>query len=155
MSVVHPPDTLSVTALKHQVGLFCVFLNVLICDSDSSRSLKHSSETLLHFGTTASHSCCTSMIRISCPNTSQGCSIGSRSGDCRGHDMVETAVHVYTVFIKGCSVGTLGPKVCQDNTPHTITPAAAKNVNTGLNGPVLPCCCFLTQNWDSEQTTLF
>ncbi len=43
----------------------------------------------------------------------------------KGMDMVSNNTQVDTVAFKQCSIGTKGPKVCQENTPHTITPPAA------------------------------
>ncbi len=38
-------------------------------------------------------------------------------------------------MFKQCSIGTKGPKVCQENTPHTITPPAAWTVETRQDDP--------------------
>ncbi len=45
----------------------------------------------------------------------------------------------YTVAFKRCSIGTKGPKVCQENIPHTITPAPAWTVETRQDGSMLSC----------------
>ncbi len=66
---------------------------------------------------------------------------------------------------KRCSIGTKGPKVCQENIPHTITPPRAWTVETRQDGSMLSCslCQILTQpsercsrNRDSsDQATFF
>ncbi len=119
---------------------------------------------LVHINMIASHSCCrfvgcTSMMRISRSTTSQRCSIGLRSGDCGGHlskvnslscsriqsEMIWALWHgtlsVYHYPFKICSIGTKGPKVCQENIPHSITPppAAAWTVETRQDGSMLSC----------------
>ncbi len=42
---------------------------------------------------------------------------------------------------KRCSIGTKGPKVCQENIPHTITPPAAlaRTIETRQDGSMLSC----------------
>ncbi len=67
---------------------------------------------------------------------------------------------------KQCSIGTKGPKVCQENIPHTITPPpAAWTIETRQDGSMLSCslCQILTlpsecrsRNQDSsDQATFF
>jgi len=73
------------------VGPHFAFRTALIlCDIDSTRCWKHSSEILVHIAILASHSFCgflgcTSMMWISRSTTSQRFSIGFRYGDCGGH----------------------------------------------------------------------
>ncbi len=43
------------------------------------------------------------------------------------------------MVFKRCSIGTNGPKVCQENIPHTITPPAAWTVETRQDGSMLSC----------------
>ncbi len=70
------------------------------------------------------------------------------------------------MVFKRCSVGTKGPKVCQENIPHTITPPpAAWTIETRQDGSMLSCslhqiltlpseCC--SRNRDSsDQATFF
>ncbi len=66
-------------------------------------------------------------------------------------------------MFKRCSIGTKGPKVCQENIPHTITPAAW-TVETRLDGSMLSCslCQILTppsecrsRNRDSSDQATF
>ncbi len=40
----------------------------------------------------------------------------------KGKDMVSNNTQVGWVVFKRCSISTKGPKVCQENIPHTITP---------------------------------
>ncbi len=66
---------------------------------------------------------------------------------------------------KRCSISTKGPKVCQENIPHTITPPPpAWTVETRHDGSMLSCTLrqILTLskcrsiNWDSsDQATFF
>ncbi len=72
------------------------------------------------------------------------------------------------MVFKRCSIGTKGPKVCQDNIPHTITPPPppARTVETRQDGSMLSCALhqILTlpsecrsRNWDSsdQATSIF
>ncbi len=43
------------------------------------------------------------------------------------------------MVFKQCSIGTKGPKVCQENIPHTITPPSAWTVETRQDGSMLSC----------------
>ncbi len=57
-----------------------------------------------------------------------------------GMDMVSNNTQV-AVEYKRCSIGTKGPKVCQENIPHTITPPTppAWTVETRQDGSMLSC----------------
>ncbi len=106
-----------------RVGSLFAFKNALILRGIvSTRCWKRSSDILVHIDMIVSHSCCrfvgcTSMMWISRSTTSQKCSVGLRSGDCGGH---LSKVNSLTVAFKQCSIGTKGPKVCQENIPHTL-----------------------------------
>ncbi len=79
----------------------------------------------------------------------------------KGMDMVSNNTHV------GCGVmliGTKGPKVCQENIPHTITPPPAWTFETRQDGSMLSCslCQILTlpsechrRNQDSSDLATF
>ncbi len=57
---------------------------------------------------------------------------------------------------KRCSIGTKGPKVCQENIPHTITPPlTAWTVETRQDGSMLSCslCQILTLLSDPQILT--
>ncbi len=43
------------------------------------------------------------------------------------------------MVFKRCSIGTKGPKVCQENIPHTITPPRVWTVETRQDGSMLSC----------------
>ncbi len=82
----------------------------------------------------------------------------------KGMDMVSNNTQVSCGF-KQCSIGTKGPKVCQENIPRTITPPPAWTVETRQDGSMLSCslhqiltlpseCC--SRNRDSsDQATFF
>ncbi len=71
-----------------------------------------------------------------------------------------------TVAFKQCSIGTKGPKVCQENIPCTITPPPpAWTIETRQGGSMLSCslrqiltlpseCCSRNQD-SSDQATFF
>ncbi len=70
------------------------------------------------------------------------------------------------VAFKQCSTGTKGPKVCQENIPHTITPPPpAWTIETRQDGSMLSCslrqiltltseCCSRNRN-SKDQATFF
>ncbi len=97
----------------------------------------------------------------------RGC---SRMGEYKGG---KEKITVYSLqktrphhWFKRCSLGTKGPKVCQENIPHTITPPPpAWTIKTSQDGSMLSCslrqtmtlpseCC--SRNRDSsDQATVF
>ncbi len=66
---------------------------------------------------------------------------------------------------KRCSIGTKGPKLCQENIPHTITPPpSAWTVETRQDGSMLSCSLrqilnlpseCRSRNWDSLDQAMF
>ncbi len=58
----------------------------------------------------------------------------------KGMDMVSNNTQVGLWRFKRCSIGTKGPKVCQENILHTITPpTSAWTVETRQDGSLLLC----------------
>ncbi len=69
----------------------------------------------------------------------------------KGMDMVSNNTQV--VAFKWCSIGTKGPKVCQENIPQTITPPPpAWTVETWQDGSMLSCSLWQIMTLPSERS---
>jgi len=119
---IHSPATLLVLGWTP-----FAFRTALILHSiDSTRCWKHSSEILVHIDMTESHSCCTSMMRISHSSTPQRCSIEMRSDDCGGR----------LSLVNSLTWRLNMPKMWQENIPYTIT-AAVWSIDTRQDASIL------------------